>query len=263
VLELRGVTVRFGGVVALDGVDLRVEPGEIVGLIGPNGAGKTTLLDVVSGFTRGQSGDVVVDGKVISRWSPVRRARAGITRSFQGVELFDEMTVRDNLLVAADRQSAARYPLDLLWPTRQASSEVMEEVIADLGLTEHLDRRPSELDHGTARLVGIARSMVTEPFVVFLDEPAAGLSATERAELRGVIRDIAALGIAVVLVEHDVPLVLSTCQRVVVLDFGRVIASGTPDTVRNDPAVIAAYLGREDDAQEEVDDEPVAANSNG
>ncbi len=131
----------------------------------------------------------------------------------------------------------------------------------------HVDRRPSELDHGTARLVGIARSMVTEPFVVFLDEPAAGLSATERNEFREVIRDIAALGIAVVLVEHDVPLVLSTCQRVVVLDFGRVIASGSPDVVRNDPAVIAAYLGSDDEAEqdpatEEVDHEPVAVKSN-
>jgi sulfate-transporting ATPase len=264
VLELRDVTVRFGGVVALDGVSLRVEPGEIVGLIGPNGAGKTTLLDVVSGFTRTESGDVLVDGKVISRWSPVRRARAGISRSFQAVELFDEMTVGDNLLVAADRHSAARYPLDLLWPTRQAPSEVMEEVIVALGLTTHIDRRPSDLDHGTARLVGIARTMVTEPFVVFLDEPAAGLSATERIELRQVIRDIADLGIAVVLVEHDVPLVLSTCQRVVVLDFGQVIASGPPDAVRNDPAVIAAYLGSDerDPATEEVDHEPVAVKSN-
>ena len=247
VLELRDITVRFGGVVALDGVSLRVEPGEVVGLIGPNGAGKTTLLDVVSGFTRAQSGDVLVDGKAINRWSPVRRARAGISRSFQAVELFEEMTVADNLFVAADRQSASRYPLDLVWPTRQARTEVMDDVIADLRLTEHLDRRPSELDHGAARLVGIARAMVTEPFVVFLDEPAAGLGTAERAELRNVIRDIAALGIAVVLVEHDVPLVLSTCQRVIVLDFGKVIASGPPEAIRKDQAVIAAYLGRDDE----------------
>ena len=247
VLELRDVSVHFGGVVALDGVSLRVEPGEIVGLIGPNGAGKTTLLDVVSGFTRPNRGDVLLAGSTISRWSPVRRARAGISRSFQAVELFEEMTVRDNLLVAADRQAPSRYPLDLVWPTRQAPTEVMGDVVKRLGLEGHLDRRPSELDHGAARLVGIARSMVTEPFVVFLDEPAAGLGVAEREELRNVISGIGALGIAVVLVEHDVPLVLSTCQRVVVLDFGRVIAAGTPEEIRGDPAVIAAYLGSDSD----------------
>jgi sulfate-transporting ATPase len=251
VLELRDVSVHFGGVVALEGVSLRVEPGEVVGLIGPNGAGKTTLLDVVSGFTRPGRGDVLLDGKVISGWSPVRRARAGISRSFQAVELFEELSVRDNLLVAADRQASSRYPRDLIWPTRQAPSEVMHDVVERLRLGEQLDRRPSELDHGAARLVGIARAMVTEPFVVFLDEPAAGLGTTERAELRNVIADIAALGVAVVLIEHDVPLVLATCQRVVVLDFGKVIAHGTPEEIRANPAVIAAYLGTEDAPVEE------------
>jgi len=242
--------VRFGGVVALDGVSLTVQPGEVVGLIGPNGAGKTTLLDVVSGFTRAASGSVLVDGSAIDGWSPVRRARAGISRSFQAVELFEEMPVRDNLLVAADRQSPSRYPLDLLWPGRQVPSEAMEEIVAELDLERFLDRRPSELDHGAARLAGIARAMVTEPFVLFLDEPAAGLGAREREELRTAIRAIAALGVAVVLVEHDVPLVLATCDRVVVLDFGRVIASGSPAEIRVDPNVIAAYLGSEEGTED-------------
>jgi len=250
VLELLDVTVRFGGVVALDGVSLTVEPGEVVGLIGPNGAGKTTLLDVVSGFTRAASGSVRVDGSPIDGWSPVRRARAGISRSFQAVELFEEMPVRDNLLVAADRQSPSRYPLDLLWPGRQVPSEAMEEIVAELDLGRFLDRRPSELDHGAARLAGIARAMVTEPFVLFLDEPAAGLGSREREELRAAIRAIAALGVAVVLVEHDVPLVLATCDRVVVLDFGRVIASGSPAEIRVDPNVIAAYLGSEEGTED-------------
>src|SRR5205823_6624821 len=181
----------------------------------------------------------------------------------QAVELFEEMTVADNLLVAADRQSGLHYPLDLVWPSKQRRTQVMDDVIRDLGLEPHLDRRPSELDHGAARLVGIARAMVTEPFVVFLDEPAAGLGAPERAELRQTIQDIAALGIAVVLVEHDVPLVLSTCQRVVVLDFGKVIAAGTPDEVRRNDLVVDAYLGTDDEprGEEELEDEPVPVSN--
>jgi ABC-type branched-subunit amino acid transport system ATPase component/ABC-type branched-subunit amino acid transport system permease subunit len=249
VLEMRAIGVRFGGVVALDDVSLTVSPGEVVGLIGPNGAGKTTLLDAVSGFTQPQRGQVLVNGQTINRWSPVRRARAGISRSFQAVELFEEMTVAENLLVAADRQSPSRYLIDLVRPGRQPHSEIMDEVIKDFHLEDVLDRRPSELDHGAGRLVGIARAIVTEPFVVFLDEPAAGLGSAERSELSEVIRLVARRGIAVVLVEHDVPLVLSTCDRVVVLDFGRQIAAGTPDEIRHHPEVIRAYLGSTDDGE--------------
>ncbi len=243
-LEVRDLTVRYGGVTALDGVALHVRPGTVVGLIGPNGAGKTTLLDAVTGFTPPSDGTVLLDGQDITRWTPVRRARAGIGRSFQGVELFDELSVLDNLLVAADDQSPLRYLLDPLRPGGRRLSPATERVVADLELGDVLDAMPAELPSGTARLVGVARALVAEPAVLFLDEPAAGLDTHETAELGTLIRRIAAQwGIGVVLVEHDVPLVLGVCDHVVVLDFGRCIATGTPDEIRQDPAVLAAYLG--------------------
>jgi sulfate-transporting ATPase len=231
-------------VVAVDGVSFAVEPGEVVGLIGPNGAGKTTILDVITGFT-GQSGGSVAFGETtIDKWSVERRARAGIVRSWQAVELFEEMTVRDNLLVAADDQSRWRYVTDLLHPGRRPPTPLVQDVIEEFGLGDVLEKRPSELSHGVARLVGIARALVTEPAVLLLDEPAAGLDTNESADLGRAIREIALRrGIGVLVIEHDVPLILQTCDRVVALDFGRKIAEGTPDAISRDALVIEAYLG--------------------
>lgn len=243
-VEVQGITVRFGGVIALDDVHLRVEPGEIVGLIGPNGAGKTTLLDVITGFTAPNRGHVLLNGAHVDGRSPEQRARAGMVRSWQAVELFEEMTIRDNLLVAADSQSRWRYFTDLVRPGRQPTTTAIEEVLADLGLTDVVDQRPSALSQGATRLVGIARAIAAEPTVLFLDEPAAGLDDTESRELAGAVRRIAdGRGLGVLVIEHDVPLLLDLCDRLVVLDFGRVIAEGPPDVVRVDPAVVAAYLG--------------------
>jgi ABC-type branched-subunit amino acid transport system ATPase component len=245
-LEVSDVVVRFGGVVALDQVTFTVEPGEVVGLIGPNGAGKTTLLDVVTGFTRQQRGTVRFDGVVIDSWTVERRARAGIVRSWQAVELFEEMTVRDNLLVAADDQAAWPYVRDLLRPGRPSATPLMDDLIAELRLDDVLDQRPSMLPHGLSRLVGIARALVTEPSVLLLDEPTAGLSEHERDELSAAVRSMAArFGIGILFVEHDVPLLLRTCDRLVALDFGRKIAEGTPEVVARDRAVVEAYLGTE------------------
>jgi sulfate-transporting ATPase len=243
-LEVSDISVNFGGVVALDGIGFSVEPGEVVGLIGPNGAGKTTLLDVVTGFTAPSAGVVRFGGAVVDRWSVERRARAGIVRSWQAVELFEEMTVRDNLLVAADDQARRYYLRDLVRPGRRIATELMEDLVEEFGLGDVLDERPSTLPHGVSRLVGIARALVTEPAVLLLDEPAAGLDDHEGAELGAAIRSVAGnRGIGILFVEHDVPLLLQTCDRMVVLDFGRQIAEGTPDEISRNDAVIDAYLG--------------------
>ncbi|HMG41453.1 MAG TPA: branched-chain amino acid ABC transporter permease/ATP-binding protein [Acidimicrobiales bacterium] len=240
----RGVTMRFGGIVALDDVSLTVAPGEVVGLIGPNGAGKTTMLDILTGFTRQTSGEVLVDDRAIDGWTPERRARSGLVRSWQQMELFEEMTVHENLLVAADSQQAGRYFVDLVRPGRRRDTPVMREVIEELGLDQYLEQRPSALPHGAMRLVGIARAMTAEPAALFLDEPAAGLSDRESEELGRAIRRIAARqGIPILVVEHDVPLLMATCDRIVVLDFGRLIAEGTPEEIARHPEVVRAYLG--------------------
>ena len=243
-LAVTDLVVTFGGVVAVDGVSFAIGPGEVVGLIGPNGAGKTTILDVVTGFTTPSSGSVRFGDAAIDRWSVERRARAGIVRSWQAVELFEEMTVRENLLVASDDQSRLRYFTDLFRPGRPAPTELVHEVVEELQLGEVLDARPSSLPHGVARLVGIARALVTEPAVLLLDEPAAGLDTNESSELGGMIREVARRrGIGVLVVEHDVPLILQTCDRIVALDFGHTIAEGTPDAISHDVRVIEAYLG--------------------
>ena len=243
-LEIRDVVVRFGGVTAVDRVNLRMRPGEVVGLIGPNGAGKTTLIDAMTGFVKPAGGTIVFGGRPIDRWSASRRARAGLRRSFQSLELFEDVTVGENLHAGADRASWRSWLTDLFRPGRHPLPPTALDAIRGFGLTDDLGRRPTDLPYGRRRLVGIARAVASAPSVVMLDEPAAGLDEHESQELAGLIRGLAdARAMAVLLVEHDVALVMSTCDRIVVLDFGRVIAEGTPDEVRGDPAVIAAYLG--------------------
>jgi ABC-type branched-subunit amino acid transport system ATPase component/ABC-type branched-subunit amino acid transport system permease subunit len=243
-LAVYRISVSFGGVTAVDDVSFAVAPGEVVGLIGPNGAGKTTLLDVLTGFTKPTTGTVLLDGIDVSRWTPERRAQTGMARSWQAIELFEEMTVRDNLLVACDSRARRHYFLDLVRPGRQALTADVEAVVDDLGLRDTLDKRPSSLPHGVLRLIGIARAIVSRPSIVFLDEPAAGLDRVESRELAGVIRRIAdRQGVGVVVVEHDMALILDICDRIVVLDFGRKIADGPPSAVQHDASVIRAYLG--------------------
>jgi sulfate-transporting ATPase len=247
VLEASGVTVRFGGVVAVNDASVAVRPGEVVGLIGPNGAGKTTLVDAITGFVRPAAGEISLNGEPIGSWPVYRRTRAGVSRSFQQLELFESATVRENLMVASDGYSPLPYVTDLVRPTNPPLSATALAAVTELELQQYLDQRVSDLPYGRRRLVAIARAVAVAPSILLLDEPAAGLSATETAELATVVRRLAQeweLGILVI--EHDMSFVMSVCDRITVLDFGRQIATGTPAEIRSDPAVIAAYLGEEE-----------------
>ncbi len=241
VLRATDVTVRHGGVVALSDVTLEVPAGHVVGLIGPNGAGKTTFIDAVTGFTRLERGTVLLDGRDITRLAPQRRVRAGLARTFQSGELFDDLSVRENLELAA-HVPTWRSTLGDLFGVRPGRSEV-DPVLERLGIADLADRLPSDLSHGQRQLVALGRALASRPKVVVLDEPAAGLDSDETAALAEVIRALPASGTSVLLVDHDMSLVMGVCDRVEVVDFGRLIASGTPAEVRADQRVLGAYLG--------------------
>ncbi|MEW1923197.1 ABC transporter ATP-binding protein [Streptomyces sp. NPDC088360] len=250
VLEASGIGVRFGGIHALTGVDLSLRPGEVCGLIGPNGAGKTTLFDVVSGIRRPDRGRVLLDGVDVTRRSPVWRARHGMRRTFQRQQLFGQLTVADNLLVAQEwRGGGGGFGADLLAaPTRRTQERERRSrastVLRDCGLENLADDYAGALPVSRARMVELARAVADPPRVLLLDEPASGMTADERGQLSAVIRHLAdAEGCAVLLVEHNVAFVMELCARVVVLDLGAVLAEGTAAEVRADPKVRDAYLG--------------------
>jgi sulfate-transporting ATPase len=251
-LEVANITVRFGGVVAVNNVSMTVSPGEIVGLIGPNGAGKTTLIDAITGFVKPTHGTVLVNRQSIGSWPVFKRARTGVSRSFQQLELFESSTVRENLMVASDGYSVTPYLRDLVIPTNPPLSATAIAAVKILELEQYLDTRVSDLPYGRRRLVAIARAIAVAPSVLLLDEPAAGLSATETTELATVVRRLAQeWGFAILVIEHDMSFVMAVCDRITVLDFGRQIATGTPAEIRRNPAVIAAYLGEEGEAGHE------------
>jgi len=247
-LELSGVGKRFGGLAALNDVSLHIERGEIYGLIGPNGAGKTTLFNIVTGLYQLDDGAFTFDGIAYSRCKPHVLAKAGIARTFQNIRLFANMSVLENVMVgrhirtrtgiwgALTRNTTARNE-------EHAIAQRAHELLRYVGIARHTQTLAKNLSYGEQRRLEIARALATDPKLLALDEPAAGMNATETESLKALLQTIRASGITVLLIEHDVKLILGLCDRVAVLDYGKKIAEGVPEEVRRNPAVIAAYLG--------------------
>ncbi len=237
-LEVANIDVRFGVVSALDEVTLTAEAGRVTGLIGPNGAGKTTLFNVITGLQQPTGGTVVIDGLDVTSMKPHHRARQRVARTFQRLEVFGALTARENILVAAEIRNK--------WDSnKEEPRRVAEEILERVGLTEVADRPVDAMPTGIARLVELGRALAIRPKLVLLDEPGSGLDPEETHALGELLTELASDGMAILLVEHDVELVMRICDDLYVLDFGSLIAHGTPKQVQADGAVQAAYLGVE------------------
>jgi ABC-type branched-subunit amino acid transport system ATPase component len=259
-LRVDELTVRFGGLTAVNAVSFEVEEGEFVGLIGPNGAGKTTLMDAVTGFVP-SNGRVQFNGVDLSNKSPHVRIRAGIGRTFQSLELFEDLTVRENLTVAAERSSWWSPIVDLFMPRPSiAARDAVEKSLSSLGIESIANALPADLPLGQRKIVSVARSLALQPRLLLLDEPAAGLDSREGLVFGKRLRRLVEEGLTIVMIEHDMGMVLSVCDEIHVLDFGKLIASGDPDAIRGNEQVIQAYIGV-DDTQESDDDAPSMAVS--
>jgi branched-chain amino acid transport system ATP-binding protein len=235
-LSTEDVVVRFGGIRALSNANLEVEPGLVTALIGPNGAGKTTFFNVVTGLHEPDSGRVIFDGTDITRTTPYKRARMGIARTFQKLEAFSSLSARENVLVAAEQRKA--------WDkSRFSPGAVADELLTRVGITDAAHYMVGTLPTGTARLVELARALAMNPRVLLLDEPSSGLNEEETVGMAVLLRALVRDGLAILLVEHDMSFVMGTCEKIFVLNFGQVIAVGSPEEIQGDSVVQDAYLG--------------------
>lgn len=242
-LQTSQMSVTFGGLRAVNEVDFAVPEGTLVGLIGPNGAGKTTFIDGITGFVP-TTGRIVFDGHDITHLPVHKRAGLGLGRTWQSLELFDDLTIEENLFVAADKQTAKNFLLDMVAPSRRRERTDVELALDVLGIGDLAKRKPSEISQGQRKLVSAARALATRPKLLCMDEPAAGLDTAESVQLGGSIRNIVNTGTSVFLVDHDMGLVLNICDYIYVIEFGMKIAEGTPAEIKRNPRVIEAYLGQ-------------------
>lgn len=251
-LRGRGISLSFGGINVLKGLDVEFRAGEITGLIGPNGAGKTSLFNCLTGAYQPQGGSITFDGRPLDGLSPAARASRGVVRSFQTVALCPDLTVVENVMMGLARNYHAGW-LNAFLPLPRGCRETREmrsaaiEALGSLGLTDVADLLPSQLPPGTQRLVEIARAIVGKPSVLLLDEPAAGLNNAETRDLTRTLKSLASPDLVMVVVEHDMDLVMSICNQIYVINFGAVVTCGPPDAVRANQDVVAIYLGSDDD----------------